>query len=257
MSTHDRLVRETEASRQVFLSIPIIQRALRGQVSPREYIVFLSQAYQHVRQTVPLMMGMGYHLPERLRWMLPAVAEYIEEEIGHDQWILDDLLACGADPDRIRHASPMRSTELMIAYAHDGIARGNPVSFLGMVFVLEGISVALATRAAGALQAALGLPKSSFRYLASHGALDVDHVGFYEQLVDRLDTDEDRAALIHAANRFYRLYGDIFREIDAATSEGDDPSKTLAAPLQRDQALADDGRRAQVQKLNDNIAADK
>lgn len=257
MSTHDRLVRETEASRQVFLSIPIIQRALRGQVSPREYIVFLSQAYQHVRQTVPLMMGMGYHLPERLRWMLPAVAEYIEEEIGHDQWILDDLLACGADPDRVRHASPMRSTELMIAYAHDGIARGNPVSFLGMVFVLEGISVALATQAAGALQAALGLPKSAFRYLASHGALDVDHVGFYEQLVDRLDTDEDRAALIHAANRFYRLYGDIFREIDAATSEGDDPSKTLAAPLQRDQALADDGRRAQVQKLNDNIAADK
>jgi len=223
MSTHDRLVRETEASRQAFLSIPIIQRALRGEVSPREYIVFLSQAYQHVRQTVPLMMGMGYHLPERLRWMLPAVAEYIEEEIGHDQWILDDLLACGADPDRIRAASPMRSTELMIAYAHDGIARGNPVSFLGMVFVLEGVSVALATRAAGALQATLGLPKSAFRYLASHGALDVDHVGFYEQLVNQLDTDEDRRAMMHAANRFYTLYGDIFREIDAATSEGDYP----------------------------------
>jgi pyrroloquinoline quinone (PQQ) biosynthesis protein C len=223
MSTHERLVRATELSRQTFLSIPIIQRALRGEVSTREYIVFLSQAYQHVRQTVPLMMGMGHHLPERLRWMLPSIAEYIEEEIGHDQWILDDLLACGADAEQIRHASPMRSTELMIAYAHDGIARGNPVSFLGMVFVLEGVSVALATRAAGALQTALGLPKSAFRYLASHGALDVDHVGFYEQLVDRLDAADDFQALLHAANRFYALYGDIFREIDAATSEGDTP----------------------------------
>ncbi|UPG83869.1 iron-containing redox enzyme family protein [Luteibacter aegosomatis] len=223
MPNHDRLVRETEAHRQAFLSIPIIQRALRGDVSPREYVAFLGQAYQHVRQTVPLMMGMGYHLPERLRWMLPAVAEYIEEEIGHDQWILDDLRACGENPERIRQAPPMRATELMIAYAHDGIARGNPVSFLGMVFVLEGVSVALATRAAGALQAALGLPESAFRYLTSHGALDVDHVGFYQQLVDRLEEDEDRHVLIHAANRFYELYGNIFREIDAATSEGNLP----------------------------------
>lgn len=223
MSTHDRLVRETEASRQAFLSIPIIRRALGGDVTRSEYTAFLSQAYQHVRQTVPLMMGMGYHLPERLRWMLPAVAEYIEEEIGHDEWILDDLRACDADADTIRHAPPLRSTELMIAYAHDGIARGNPVSFLGMVFVLEGVSVALATRAATALQMALALPKSAFRYLASHGALDVDHVGFYEALVDRLDSEEDRQALIHAANRFYALYGDIFRELDHRPSEGDTP----------------------------------
>ncbi|MDF3983534.1 iron-containing redox enzyme family protein [Luteibacter sp. PPL201] len=223
MSTHDRLVRDTDASRQRFLSIPIIQRALRGEVTRHEYVVFLSQAYQHVRQTVPLMMGMGYHLPERLRWMMPAVAEYIEEEIGHDAWILDDLTACGADAEHYRQAAPMHATEMMIAYAHDGIARGNPVSFLGMVFVLEGVSAALATRAAGALQTALGLPKTAFRYLASHGALDVQHVGFYERLVDRLTDDDDRAALIHAANRFYDLYGDIFRQIDAVTAQGDTP----------------------------------
>lgn len=223
MRTHDRLVRETQASREAFLSMPIIQRALRGDVTRGEYIVFLSQAYQHVRQTVPLMMGMGYHLPDRLRWMLPAVAEYIEEELGHDQWILDDLLACGADAEAIRHAPAMMSTELMVAYANDGIARGNPVSFLGMVFVLEGVSVALATRAAGALQTALNLPKTAFRYLASHGALDVDHVGFYEQLVDRLEAEEDVEALVHAANRFYVLYGDIFREIDDVSSQGEKP----------------------------------
>jgi len=48
-------------------------------------------------------------------------------------------------------------------------------------------------------------------------------VGFYERLVDRLDTEADREVLIHAANRFYVLYGDIFREIDATTSEGVTP----------------------------------
>jgi hypothetical protein len=33
--------------------------------------------------------------------------------------------------------------------------------------------------------------------------------------MDRLDDPADRAAIIHAARRFYVLYADIFREIEA------------------------------------------
>ncbi len=220
LSTHERLVLETEASRNAFLSIPIIQRALRGEVVREEYLAFLQQAYHHVRQTVSLMMGMGYHLPERLRWMQPAVAEYIEEEIGHDEWILDDIAASGGDAAAARRAMPMPATEMMVAYAHDTIRRGNPVGFLGMVFVLEGISAALATLAADAIGQALDLPRTALRYLTSHGALDQQHVGFYQSLVNRLDDDVDQRALIHAANRFYRLYGDIFQAIDDACGRG-------------------------------------
>lgn len=221
MSTHDRLVLGTEASRQTFLSIPIIQRALRGQVIREEYLAFLQQAYHHVRHTVPLMMGMGYHLPERQHWMLPAVAEYIEEEIGHDAWILDDIEASGGDAEAARHAMPMPATEMMVAYAHDTICRGNPIGFLGMVFVLEGTSAALATLAADAIRQALNLPSKALRYLTSHGALDQQHVGFYEGLVNRLDDSADQQALIHAANRFYELYGAIFQSIDDACGRGE------------------------------------
>lgn len=216
-SVHERLLAATEASRTAFLSIPVIKRALRGEVTGEEYLAFLGQAYHHVRHTVPLLMGMGYHLPPRLRWLLPAVAEYIGEEQGHEQWILDDIDACGGDAEAVRRAPPMAATELMVAYAHDTIRRGNPVGFLGMVFVLEGTSAQLATRAAHAIGEALGLPAKGLRYLTSHGALDQDHVGFYEGLVNRLDDAGDQHDLFHAANVFYRLYGDIFHGIAAAT----------------------------------------
>ncbi|MFS6760686.1 hypothetical protein WHJ69_14505, partial [Staphylococcus aureus] len=59
MSMYEHLMHETEASRQAFLAVPIIQRALRGNVVRMEYLAFLQQAYHHVRHTVPLMMGMG------------------------------------------------------------------------------------------------------------------------------------------------------------------------------------------------------
>ena len=221
ISTHEYLLQGTEASRNALLSTPIIRRTLNGDVSRREYLAFLEQAYHHVRHTVPLMMGMGYHLPERLRWMQPAIAEYIEEELGHDAWILDDIAAAGGDAAAAQRATPMPATEMMVAYAHDIIRRGNPVGFLGMVFVLEGTSAALATLAASAIQRALDLPKTALRYLTSHGALDQEHVGFYESLVNRMDDEGDRHALVHAANRFYELYGAIFRSIDAAGLHGE------------------------------------
>ena len=85
MSTHERLVlRNRGKSPGVSLDPDHPARPARRGKRARNTSRFCSQAYHHVRQTVPLMMGMGYHLPERLRWMQPAVAEYIEEEIGHD-----------------------------------------------------------------------------------------------------------------------------------------------------------------------------
>ena len=101
----------------------------------------------------------------------------------------------------------------MVSYAYDTIQRGNPVGFFGMVLVLEGTSVALATRAAESIEASLGLPRNAFSYLRSHGDLDIEHVGFYEGLMNRLDDPADQRAVVHAAKRFYKLYGDIFRSL--------------------------------------------
>ena len=152
-------------------------------------------------------------MPERLGWLRGAVAEYIEEEIGHDEWILDDLATCGADREAVRRSQPAAATELMIAYAYDTIQRRNPVGFFGMVLVLEGTSKALALNAAAALAQHLGVDRKGLRYLSSHGQLDQEHVNFYESLMNRLDDADDRAAVIHAARMFYGLYGAIFESL--------------------------------------------
>jgi pyrroloquinoline quinone (PQQ) biosynthesis protein C len=133
--------------------------------------------------------------------------------MGHQEWILGDLRACGADAEAVRHGTPHPSTELMVAYAYDYIQRRNPVGLFGMVLVLEGTSIHLASAAAEAIGRSLGLPSEAFHYLSSHGELDQSHMEFYRGLVDRLDLEEDRRAVIHCANMFYRLYGDIFRAL--------------------------------------------
>ena len=212
MSFHHRLIQESSSARMGLLSAPIIQGVLmRGEVSLPSYIAFLTEAYHHVKHTVPLLHAAKAALPAHHAWLNDAMDEYIEEEAGHDEWILDDIRACGADAEAVRHGQPAHATEVMVAYAYDTIARGNPLGFFGMVHVLEGTSVALALQAADAIQQPLGLPDTAFSYLRSHGTLDQEHTAHFALLMDEITDAADQAAIVHAARAFYRLYGDVFR----------------------------------------------
>ncbi|SEJ18052.1 Iron-containing redox enzyme [Azotobacter beijerinckii] len=213
MDFYTSLQEQTAAERDYLLAAPLIGEALQGRLALASYLAFLGQAYHHVKHTVPLLMACGARLPERLEWLREAIAEYIEEEYGHQEWILNDIRACGGDAEAVRHATPNLPTELMVSYVYDRIQRGNPASFFGMVQVLEGTSVAIATRAAGTLQETLGLPAQAFSYLTSHGSLDLDHIELFRGLMNRLDDAQDQAAVVHTAKVVYRLYGDMFRSL--------------------------------------------
>jgi pyrroloquinoline quinone (PQQ) biosynthesis protein C len=213
MSFHLRLVEQTANSRSELLRTPIIEACLRGEVSLPSYLAFLREAYHHVRHTVPLLAACKAALPARHAWLRAALDEYIDEERGHDEWILDDIRACGGDADAVRGGRPAIATEVMVAYAYDTIARGNPLGFFGMVHVLEGTSVSLALLAADAIQRPLGLPDASFSYLRSHGTLDQKHTADFARLMDRIDDAQDQGDIVHAARVFYRLYGEVFRSL--------------------------------------------
>ena len=220
MNFFDRLQRETETERAGLLAAPLIRRCLGdGQFSLDEYVAFLTEAFHHVSHTVPLLMAVGSRLPASKESFRNAVAEYIEEELGHQEWILNDIAACGADADAVRHGQPGAATELMVAYAYDTVMRRNPMGFFGMVLVLEGTSVGFATLAADIIQRRLGLPNKAFSYLRSHGSLDQEHMRFFEKLMNSIDDPQDRDDIVHAARRFYRLYGDIFRAIGSVDDQ--------------------------------------
>jgi len=212
MSFYDTLGAATAAERQHLLSAPIIADCLQGRVARDSYLAFLGQAYHHVRHTTPLLMLLGGRLPDRLAWLRKAVAEYIEEEIGHEEWILNDIAAAGGDAEAVRASRPELPAEVMVAYAYDLVNRGNPAGFFGMVYVLEGTSVALALTAADRIQQTLGLPNKAFSYLRSHGTLDQEHTQHLARLVDAM-TPADQEEVVRCAKVFFKLYGDIFRAL--------------------------------------------
>lgn len=212
MKFYEQLVEKTAADRKYLMSAPVIADCLAGRVTQKSYLAFLEQAYHHVKHTTPLLMLLGGGLPERLASLRRAVAHYIEEEIGHEEWILNDIDAAGGNAAAVRVSQPGLPAELMVAYAYDLVHRGNPAGFFGMVFVLEGTSVALALMAADRIQQALGLPDSAFTYLRSHGTLDQEHTEYLGKLLEQMSA-EDQAEVLRCARIFFRLYGDIFHSL--------------------------------------------
>lgn len=213
MTPFQTLLEQTTRQRTAMHRLPVLADLAEGRFTVESYQAFLVNAYHHVRHTVPLMMACGARLPAHLSWMQRPIIEYINEEAGHEQWILDDLAATGADPDQVRHSTPSLEAELMVAYVYDFIERRNPVGFFGMVHVLEGTSTELAVSAADLVQAHLNLDDAAFSYLRSHGELDKEHVGFFEDLINQLDRPEDLQDVIHVAGRVFHLYGQVLESI--------------------------------------------
>ncbi|MFZ0269458.1 TenA family transcriptional regulator [Caulobacter sp.] len=208
-----RLVAETVEGQQTLAGVPQIQDGLAGRISRETYIAYLTEAYHHVKHTVPLMEAAKARLDDAHDRFRHALDEYIAEETGHEHWILNDIRNCGGDAEVVRLGEPREATQRMVAFAYDYIAKVNPMGFFGMVLVLEGTSVRLATQGAEAVARNLNLGPECFSYLTSHGSLDMEHLVFFQKLMDEVTDPDDQAAIIEVAKAIFDRFADVFRSI--------------------------------------------
>lgn len=213
MTFYNQLVKETEKYRQELYSVPQLVDGLGGNINRETYIAYLTEAYHHVSHTVPFLMTMGSKLPASKKWMHKAVIEYQEEEVGHEEWILNDIEAAGGDKEKARNSKPNLETQVLIAYNYDYITRKNPVGFFGMVFMLESTSTQIANKGADAVKEKLNLPKKAFSYLYSHGEIDIEHMKFLEETLDKITDPEDQKAIIEVAQNTFGLFANVLRSI--------------------------------------------
>ena len=128
MSFYDELEVETaQPTRAALVAAPIIQGTLRGEVSLPSYVAFLTEAYHHVRHTVPLLVACRERLPARLA--LDATGARRVRRGGDRPRRVDPRRHRRVRRRRGRRAqrrSRPPATELMVAYAYDTIAARQP-----------------------------------------------------------------------------------------------------------------------------------
>ncbi len=213
----NQLQQATQPAREAMLSAPIIAACHQGDINLAQYQAFLTQAYHHVKHTVPLLMACGARLGDEKEWLRTAIAEYIEEEIGHHEWILNDIRACGGSDDDVRHnqndGAVCSAIELMVAYLYHQIDRGHPLALFGMVWVLEGTSVGIGGQVAQQVKQTLNLQDDALTYLTSHSELDQEHIQFFARLMDQITDPDEQQVIIRSANMVFQLYGQMLQTL--------------------------------------------
>ena len=213
MSFYQRLEAETANERAAFLALPLIDLAVKTGGTRALYVDFLTEAFHHVKHTFPeLALAASLTRDEAFQ---DALVEYMEEERGHEKWILDDIAALGGDAEAVRTGKPGMACRVMVGYTYYAIEHISPYAMLGSVHVLEGMSVMLADKVASSVKAALGISdeKAGFSYLRSHGALDIEHVAFFRRLADSITDPQAQDVIIETSRTIYHLYGGILREL--------------------------------------------
>jgi hypothetical protein len=215
MSQFQRLLAQTSSARRQFVELPLIQEAMRQGGPKGLYLNFLGQAYHHVKHTAPLLALATSRCGPNDGPYQSALMEYSSEEQGHEEWILEDIDALGGDSNAVRRGSPQLPCKVMVSHAYYLTDRVSPYGLLGMIHVLEGMSVALAGQAARAIRESLQAGSGAgFKYLTTHSDLDVEHTKLFERLLDGLDP-QHLPLVIESAGDFYTLYGAIFQDLQA------------------------------------------
>jgi len=162
-----------------------------------EYLVTLHGV---VRASVPLMETAR----ERALALAPVdpvaaglagyLAEHIDEERDHDEWLLDDLEVVGVARATVLARIPSPTVARAVGAQYYWVLHHHPVVLLGWIGLLEGYPPRPST--IDALQARTGWPPDAFRTLRAHTELDQEHGDELFEALDRLPLTEDQSAAI-------------------------------------------------------------
>lgn len=183
---------------------------------------FFVMLHSMVRSSVPLMVA-ARDESERRSGDDPVAAvlfdyfdHHIPEEMHHDEWLLDDIVALGLDRDQVL-SSPLSSTIACLLGAHYyWIFHAHPVALMGYLAVIEGNPPIRSE--IEAIRERTGLPADGFRTFLKHADLDPHHRRDLLTAIDRLPMSREQESLLgsaafHTVEYTARAIGEV---VDAA-----------------------------------------
>lgn len=178
-----------------------------------EYLVL---QHQIIRATVPLTeaaLARARELDDPLREPLSAyLEEHVDEELHHDEQLLDDLELLGLPRDDVLARMPPSSVATLVGAQYYWIHHHHPVAFLGYVALMEGYPPT--GELIETLSARTGYPKESFRTFSEHSELDPGHRDHLDETLDALPlTESDEAAIVESATVTAELTARAISEI--------------------------------------------
>jgi hypothetical protein len=145
------------------------------------------------------------------------LTRHLPEEIGHDEWLLEDLAVLGCDRSGVLARLPSPTVAALVGCQYYWVLHCHPVALLGYIAVMEGYPPTV--EQIEDLAVTSGHPREAFRTLLEHARLDVHHRADLDATMDRLPLSPRHQALLGvSALRTVHLASSVLREVAESAS---------------------------------------
>ncbi|HXU40807.1 MAG TPA: iron-containing redox enzyme family protein [Burkholderiales bacterium] len=216
------LIEMTDANRRDLESVPRVHSMIHHGLTLAEYRAFLHDLYHVVWHFCPVMAAAAARCDDRFRDVRYELYERIQEEKGHEAWVLEDIEAIGGDVASARSGAPSAPVQAMIGFNYYSAERVHPCSVLGMLYMLEVVSSVYGGRVSDAIARALGrsVDGGGFKFLSSHATMDQDHMASLNRLVKTIADPEAQQAVINSTRVNFVQFAQMFGDNGFAASAG-------------------------------------
>jgi hypothetical protein len=161
---------------------------------------YLIMQHAIIRATVPLTEAAAERaraLPDDDPLARPLVAyldEHVDEELHHDEELLDDLELLGIERTTVLGRMPSPAVAALVGCQYYWLLHYHPVTFLGYVAFMEGSPPT--PELVETLIARTGYPREAFHTFVEHAELDPGHRDHLDRTLDSLPLTAEQEAVL-------------------------------------------------------------
>jgi pyrroloquinoline quinone (PQQ) biosynthesis protein C len=186
------LVTRTDEARRAFENHPVLLDAVAHGMTVERYRKLLLELYHVVWHFNTISAAAASRVTDSHKKIRYHLYEHMHEEVGHEEWVMNDLEAVGVAAAQVRAYQPSANTLALVGYNYWAADRRHPCSVLGMLYTLEVIASVYGGPFASAIKESLLLDgERGVSFIGSHASMDMKHMAELRQI---LNTVEDFAA---------------------------------------------------------------
>jgi len=208
------LITRTDEARREFETNPVVLDAVAHGMPLARYRTLLLELYHYVWHFNPVCAAAASRVPDKLRQVRYFLYEHMHEEAGHEQWVTNDLDAVGVAKSTVDAHQPSPHTLAVIGYNYWAADRRDPCSVLGMMYTLEVIASVYGGTFAEAIRGSLLLEgERGVSFISSHATMDAEHVAERRTVLNTIDDEAAKAAIIESTTLNFYHFTRMFESI--------------------------------------------
>ncbi len=214
LSFFAELVTRTDEDRRGFETHPVVVAAVADGMNVERYRALLLELYHVVWHFNPVCAAAASRMDDDVQPIRHFLYAHMHEELGHEEWVLNDLRAIGVDRDAARAHSPSVHTLALNGYNYWAVDRRHACSVLGMLYTLEVIASVYGGPFASAIREALLLDGDlGVSFIASHATMDAQHMAELRKIMNTLPDEAALLAVVESARVNFHHFTRIIEAI--------------------------------------------